>query len=94
MKRACKRHFLTRSANKHRTSRSCIHFRQEDATKADDHAYCMRYDSLTGRKQWMHKDELDAQNIRRSNISEAKGRKRPLDLCIPPNKRTKKNPKG
>jgi hypothetical protein len=50
----------------------------------------MRYDSLTGRKQWMHKDELDAQNIRRSNISEAKGRKRPLDLCIPPNKRKKK----
>ena len=38
----------------------------------------------------MHKDELDAQNIRRSNISEAKGRKRPLDLCIPPNKRGKK----
>jgi hypothetical protein len=54
----------------------------------------MRYDSLTGREQWMHKDELDAQNIRRSNISEAKGRKRPLDLCIPPNKRGKKEAKG
>ena len=82
MKRVCKWRFLTRSANEHRTSRSCIHCKQEDVTRSKDHAYNMRCESLTGQKQWMHKDKLRAHNIRRSGISDAKGRQRPLDLRI------------
>jgi len=38
-------------------------------------------------RQWMHKDNLGAQNIRRSGMSNAKGRERPLALQKPPNER-------
>ena len=33
----------------------------------------MRRESLNGMKQWVHKDKLGAQNIRRSGIAHAKG---------------------
>jgi hypothetical protein len=51
MKWACKQHFLTQSANEHKTSMSCIHCKQEDVTKAGDHLYSMRCEFLTGAKE-------------------------------------------
>ena len=43
--------------------------------------------SLYPDRQWMHKDNLGAQNIRRSGMSNARGRERPLALQKPPNER-------
>lgn len=60
MKRAYKRHFLTRPANVHRTLRSCIHCKEQDVTKEGDHAFCNRCESLTDTRQYMHKDKLGA----------------------------------
>jgi tRNA1(Val) A37 N6-methylase TrmN6 len=76
-------------ANEHRTSRSCIHCKQEDMTKSGEHAYCMRCESLAEVKQRMHKDKLGAQHIRRSSVSSAKERQRPLDPRIPPGRAIK-----
>jgi hypothetical protein len=87
MKRAYKRHFLTRPANVHRTLRSCIHCKEQDVTKEGDHAFCNRCESLTNTRQYMHKDKLGAKKIPRSGISDSRGRERPLDLSVPPSKR-------
>jgi len=87
MKRACKWRYLTRAASEHRTSRLCMHCKQEDATETEDHAQCMRCEAPTRQKQWAHKDKRGAQNIGRSGISDAKGRRRPLDLRVPPSER-------
>jgi hypothetical protein len=66
-----------------------MHCKQEDVTKSKDHAYSIRCEPLSGQKERVHKDKLGAQNIRRSGISEAKGRRRPLDLRVPPSERRK-----
>lgn len=76
-------------ANEDGTSRSCIHCKQEDMTKSEDHAHCMRCEALAEVKQRMHKDKLGAQHIRRSSVSNAKERQRPLDLRITPGRAIK-----
>jgi hypothetical protein len=86
LKGACKRHFLTRSANEHRMSRSCIHCKQQEMMKVQHHASANAV-SLYLDRQWVHKDKVGVQNIRRSSISNAKGRDRPLDLRKPLNER-------
>ena len=43
--------------------------------------------SLTGKKQLVHQTKLGTQNIRRSRISGAKGRERPLNLQVLPSER-------
>jgi hypothetical protein len=90
-KRACKRHFVTRSANEYRTSRSCIYCKEDDVTKVnrkDDHVFCKRCERLAGKREYVHKDKMGAMNIRRSGISEAKKRERPLDLRTKPEDRS------
>ena len=76
-------------ANEDGVSRSCIHCKQQDMTKSEDHAYCMCCESLEEVKQRMHKDKLGAQHIRRSSVSNAKERQRPLDLRITPGRAIK-----
>jgi len=73
LKQACKRHFLSRSANEHRLPRSCVFCKQEDVTKTEDHAYCQHCESVCGKERYVHRDKLGAQNIQRSDISDAKG---------------------
>ena len=48
--------------------------------KVHDHAYRQRCESVFGRIHGVHKDKLGPQHIRRSAISDAKGREMPLDL--------------
>jgi hypothetical protein len=86
LKRACKRHFLTRSANEHQMSQSCIHCKQQEVMKVQHHASANAV-SLHLDRQLVHKDKFGVQNIRRSSISNAKGRDRPLDLQQPLNER-------
>jgi hypothetical protein len=53
---------------------------QRKITKVHDHAYRQRCEAVFGRIHGVHKDKLGPQNIRRSAITDAKGRKMPLDL--------------
>jgi hypothetical protein len=82
MKRACKRHFLTRSANEFRTSRSCPFCKQADVADAgSDRVLCQHCLASA------NKDVIGAINIRRGGIAEAKKRERPEDLRARPDQR-------
>jgi len=88
IKRACKRHFLTRRASEFRTSRSCVFCKKSDVTDTqNDRVFCKHCVESNGEQRSLNKDVLGAINIRRSGIAESKGRTRPIDLRLRPSKR-------
>ena len=47
-------------ADKHKESRPCIYYVQEDAAMSKDHPSCMRCEALIKQKARVHKDKLGA----------------------------------